>query len=87
MKLASAPTGSIVYWVDCTPCWSARYWVRKLVDEPRPVTPSVLPFASAIDLKVGAALVDTISTSPGTWQSTAIAFTSLPLLCRSTVWS
>ncbi len=83
MKLLSAPTGSNVYCELDRPLRCARYCVRKLVDEPSPVTPSVLPFTSAMLLIESAAWVATISTSPGTWPNTTIAFTSLPLACRS----
>ena len=85
IKLLSAPTGSTVYCERGTPLRLARYCVRKLVEEPSPVTPSVLPFTSAMLLIEPAALVATISTSPGTWPNTTIALTSLPLACRSIV--
>ena len=64
MKVSPAPTGTEVNSPSFTPCFTARYWVRKLVDEPRPVTPRLVPLKSAGDL-ISGCLVETSSTSPG----------------------
>src|SRR3954447_8532493 len=43
MKVGPAPTATGVNSLTFTPFLTARYLVRKSVDEPRPVTPSFLP--------------------------------------------
>ena len=85
MKLEPAPTGKVVNSLFLTLDFAARNWVRKLVDEPRPVTPRVLPLKSAGDLMRGAATFDTRITSPGAWLNCTTDSTSLPRACKSNV--
>ena len=87
MKVLPAPTGTEVNSPSFTPFLTARYWVRKLVEEPRPVTPRFLPLKSAGDLILSASLAETSSTSPGAWLNCTTDSTNLPLACRSMVWS
>ena len=79
MKVLPAPTGTEVNSPSFTPLLTARNWVRKLVDEPRPVTPRFLPLKSAGDLIWSAILVETSSTSPGAWLNWTTDSTNLPL--------
>jgi hypothetical protein len=87
MNVFPAPTGSEVKSPTLTPFFTAMNWVRKFVDEPRPVTPRVLPFQSAGDLISPAFFVETSSTSPGAWLSCTIDSANLPFDCKSIVWS
>src|SRR4051794_21434066 len=50
MNVGPALTATGVILLAGTPFLTARYWVRKLVDDPSPVTPSRLPLQSAGDL-------------------------------------
>jgi len=47
MNVLPAPTGTSTNSPIFTPFRTARYWVRKLVDDPSPVTPRFLPLKSA----------------------------------------
>lgn len=86
-KVGPAPTATGVNSLTLTPFLTARYLVRKSVEEPRPVTPSFLPLKSLADLTFPAALVETTSTSPGACENCTTDSTDLPLTCRSSVWS
>ena len=87
MKVWPAPTATGVNSLTFTPLLTARYLVRKSVEEPRPVTPSFLPLKSLGDVMSPAALLETISTSPGAWENCTTDSTSLPFTWRSRVWS
>ena len=65
MKVLPAPTGTSTNSPIFTPFFTARYEVRKLVDEPSPVTPRCLPLKSAGEWTLSATLEETSSTSPG----------------------
>jgi len=87
MNVGPACTATDVMSVTFSPLRTARYLVRKLVDEPRPVTPSLRPFQSAGDLMTSARSVRTSSTSPGAWENCTMDSVCLPLDCRSMLWS
>jgi hypothetical protein len=87
MKVGPACTATEVMSVTFSPARTARYLVRKLVDEPSPVTPSLRPFQSAGDLTVSARSVRTSSTSPGACENCTTDSVFWPLDCRSMLWS
>lgn len=78
MNVCPAPTATGVIRSVCTPFFTARYLVRKSVEEPRPVTPSFLPEKSFGDLISSAAALDTTSTSPEVCESCTTDSTSFP---------
>ena len=67
MKVLPAPTGTSTKSPAFRPFFTARYVVRKLVDDPRPVTPRCLPLKSAGERTWSATFDETSSTSPGAW--------------------
>ena len=87
MNVGPACTATDVMSFTDSPLWTARYLVRKLVDEPSPVTPSLRPFQSAGDLIVPDRSERHSSTSPGACCSWTTDSVCLPLPCRSIVWS
>ena len=87
MKVLPAPTETITNSPIFTPFFTARNWVRKLVDDPSPVTPRFLPLKSAGERTLSATFAETSSTSPGAWLNCTMDSTSFPLDCRSMEWS
>src|SRR2546430_17648119 len=65
MNVCPAPAFTVVYAPGANPALAARYWVRKSVDEPWLVTPSLWPLKSAGLLIWSALPFATTSTSPG----------------------
>jgi len=87
MKVLPAPTGTITNSPIFTPFLTARYCVRKLVEDPSPVTPRCLPLKSAGERTLSAIFAETSSTSPGAWLNCTTDSTNFPLDCRSMEWS
>ena len=87
MNVCPASTATEVMSVTDSPLWTARYLVRKLVEEPSPVTPSLRPFQSAGDLIWSATSLRHSSTSPGACCNWTTDSVCLPLPCRSMLWS
>jgi hypothetical protein len=76
----------VILWVG-TPLCVARYCVRKYVDDPRPVTPSLRPVQSAGERTLPATSLRHSSASPGSRSSWTTDWVLRPLPSRSRVWS